>query len=121
MEIVDRVYVYILSMVKRYLSGENTSPFFARPTARRWTAIGMGADRQQSDSEALAIASAPPSPNFFAKLRLLKLRLYNRRFQFPYQLLLTRPGVFWIPQNISCYPIRVYFTCHFHPRFGFEF
>jgi hypothetical protein len=65
MEIVSRVYVYILSMVKRCLSGENTYLFFATTPPYRWTAISMGASRHQNDSGSISIDIDPPSPNFF--------------------------------------------------------
>jgi len=97
MEIANKVYVYILSMVRSICELRIHPLFFMPPPPRRWTSIGMGADRWQNDSGPISIDTDPPSPNFFYNLRLLKLRLNNRRLQFSNQLFFTWPGVFRIP------------------------
>ena len=51
------VYAYILSMVRDRLRAENTSHFSGTYTGRRWTAIGMGADRDHTAIGALAIVN----------------------------------------------------------------
>lgn len=56
------VYAYIRSMGRDRVSVENTHIFFATTTPRRWTAIGMGADRHQTAIGSLSTAGVPLSP-----------------------------------------------------------
>lgn len=55
------VYVYILSMVERCLSGENTHSTKIFLPARRWTAIGVGALRDHPAIDPLSTAIDPRS------------------------------------------------------------
>jgi len=62
------VYVYILSMVERCVSAVNIHSTKIFLPHRRWIAIGMGADRDQTAIGPLAIASDPTTAIFFTSL-----------------------------------------------------
>ena len=81
------VYVYILSMVKRCLSGKNTHSTKIFLRARRWTAIGVGAYRDHTAIDPLSTARDPTSTKRRAVFFTARLFLYHRITLFTLPLL----------------------------------